>query len=41
LTLYWSVQNLLSILQMYLTKDKPNKPTAPAAPTAPAPRRKA
>ena len=39
LTLYWSVQNLLSIIQMYLTKDKPEKPgsAAPAKPVAPAP----
>jgi YidC/Oxa1 family membrane protein insertase len=45
LTLYWSVQNLLSIIQMKLTKDKPEDPAKPAAgkpaPVAPAPRRKA
>jgi YidC/Oxa1 family membrane protein insertase len=40
LTLYWSVQNLLSIIQMKLTRDKPEKPGKPA-PAAPAPRRKA
>jgi YidC/Oxa1 family membrane protein insertase len=39
LTLYWSVQNLLSIIQMKLTRDKPEKPGKPA-PAAPAPRRK-
>jgi YidC/Oxa1 family membrane protein insertase len=39
LTLYWSVQNLLSIIQMKLTRDKPAKPGSPA-PAAPAPRRK-
>jgi YidC/Oxa1 family membrane protein insertase len=39
LTLYWSVQNLLSIIQMKLTRDKPEKPGSPA-PVAPAPRRK-
>lgn len=38
LTLYWTVQNLLSILQMKLTKDKPADPKAPA-PAAPAPRK--
>jgi YidC/Oxa1 family membrane protein insertase len=45
LTLYWSVQNLLSIIQMKLTKDKPEDPAKPGAgkpvPIAPAPRRKA
>ena len=44
LTLYWSVQNLLSIIQMKLTKDKPEEPGKPGAkpaPTAPAPRKKA
>jgi YidC/Oxa1 family membrane protein insertase len=45
LTLYWSVQNLLSIIQMKLTKDKPQDPAKPVvgkpAPVAPAPRRKA
>jgi YidC/Oxa1 family membrane protein insertase len=40
LTLYWSVQNLLSIIQMKLTRDKPDKPGQPA-PAAPASRRKA
>ena len=40
LTLYWSVQNLLSIIQMKLTRDKPEQPGKPA-PTAPTPRRKA
>jgi YidC/Oxa1 family membrane protein insertase len=39
LTLYWSVQNLLSIIQMKLTRDKKDKPGSPA-PVAPAPRRK-
>jgi YidC/Oxa1 family membrane protein insertase len=43
LTLYWSCQNLLSILQMKLTKDRPEKPAKPGAPVAPnvPPRRKA
>jgi YidC/Oxa1 family membrane protein insertase len=43
LTLYWSCQNLLSILQMKLTKDRPEKPSKPGAPVSPAvpPRRKA
>lgn len=43
LTLYWSVQNLLSIIQMYLTKDKPENPAKPGArpaPASPAPRKK-
>jgi YidC/Oxa1 family membrane protein insertase len=40
LTLYWSVQNLLSIIQMKLTKDRPDK-TGKPAPVGPAPRRKA
>lgn len=40
LTLYWSVQNLLSIIQMKLTRDKPDQPGKPG-PAAPAPRRKA
>jgi YidC/Oxa1 family membrane protein insertase len=40
LTLYWTVQNLLSILQMKLTRDNPA--TTPVAPPAPArPPRKA
>jgi YidC/Oxa1 family membrane protein insertase len=39
LTLYWTVQNLLSIIQMKLTRDKPEQPGKPA-PAAP-PRRKA
>ena len=30
LTLYWTVQNLLSIAQMKLTKDKPPGPASPA-----------
>lgn len=38
LTLYWTVQNLLSILQMKLTKEKPAAPKAPV-PAAPAPRK--
>ncbi|MBM3823619.1 MAG: membrane protein insertase YidC [Verrucomicrobia bacterium] len=41
LTLYWTVQNLLSILQMKLTQDDPVKPSAPPAPPAKAPRTKA
>jgi YidC/Oxa1 family membrane protein insertase len=40
LTLYWSVQNLLSIIQMKLTRDKPDA-TGKPAPAAPAPRRRA
>jgi YidC/Oxa1 family membrane protein insertase len=36
LTLYWSVQNLLSILQMKLTKDRPETPAKPARPAGPA-----
>lgn len=39
LTLYWSVQNLLSILQMKLTSAKPDK-DGKTTPAAPAPRRK-
>ncbi len=35
LTLYWTVQNLLSILQMKMTQDKPDKP-AKAGPALPA-----
>lgn len=38
LTLYWTVQNLLSIVQMKLTKDKPADPKAPSV-AAPAPRK--
>jgi len=30
LTLYWTVQNVLSITQMILTKDRPEKPAKPA-----------
>jgi YidC/Oxa1 family membrane protein insertase len=39
LTLYWTVQNLLSIAQMKLTKakDEPKAPAAPAKPASPAP----
>jgi YidC/Oxa1 family membrane protein insertase len=42
LTLYWSVQNLLSIIQMKLTKDKPGDPAKPVAgkPVPVTPRRK-
>jgi YidC/Oxa1 family membrane protein insertase len=36
LTLYWTVQNLLSILQMKITKAKPEEPKPGAAPAAPA-----
>jgi YidC/Oxa1 family membrane protein insertase len=35
LALYWTVQNLLSILQMKLTKNAPPTPPAPVAPTRP------
>ena len=38
LTLYWTVQNLLTIAQMKLTKSAAPGPAAPAAPPAPAPR---
>jgi YidC/Oxa1 family membrane protein insertase len=39
LALYWTVQNLLTILQMKLTKNLPDtpKPGAPGAPSGPAP----
>ena len=39
LTLYWTVQNLLTIAQMKLTKakDEPKAPATPAKPAAPAP----
>ena len=45
LTLYWTVQNLLTIVQMKVTKAKDpaaagNKPPAPAKPAVPAPKRK-
>jgi YidC/Oxa1 family membrane protein insertase len=42
LTLYWTVQNLLTILQTKLTKAKEEPPSAPVAPVAPAtpPRKK-
>jgi YidC/Oxa1 family membrane protein insertase len=39
LTLYWSVQNLLSILQMKLTHDKPEKPSKTVVITPPARRK--
>jgi YidC/Oxa1 family membrane protein insertase len=39
LTLYWTVQNLLTIVQTKLTKAKEEPPAAPAAPVAP-PRKK-
>jgi YidC/Oxa1 family membrane protein insertase len=35
LTLYWTVQNLLSIAQMKLTKNTQDTPATPAAPAAP------
>jgi YidC/Oxa1 family membrane protein insertase len=38
LTLYWTVQNILTIVQTKLTKTKDSKP-APAAPAAPARRK--
>jgi YidC/Oxa1 family membrane protein insertase len=36
LTLYWTVQNLLTIAQMKLTKTEPSAPAAPVAPAKPA-----
>ena len=41
LTLYWTVQNLLTILQTKLTKSKePAAPVAPGKPLPPAPKKK-
>jgi len=36
LTLYWTVQNLMTILQMKLTRAKDPAPATPAAPARPA-----
>ena len=40
LTLYWTVQNLLTILQMKVTKTKDGKGTPPAAPSVAWPKKK-
>ena len=40
LTLYWTVQNLLTITQMKLTRSEPAAPAVPAKPASPAPRKK-
>jgi hypothetical protein len=40
LTLYWTVQNLLTIAQMKLTKASSAKATAPAKSPSPPPKRK-
>ena len=40
LTLYWTVQNLLTIAQMKLTKSEPAAPGAPVKSASPAPKKK-
>ena len=40
LTLYWTVQNLLTIVQTKLTRAKEEKPAAPAAAVAPVKKKK-
>jgi YidC/Oxa1 family membrane protein insertase len=40
LTLYWTVQNLLTILQTYLTRTVPETTATPKAPVLTAPQKK-